>query len=403
MAALGVKAQTLYAYVSRGLIRTVNPDKRKASLYYREDIEALQMRGRSRRALDYASQRALRTGGGAVMQSAITDLTPEGPRYRGQSAAQLARSGRSFEQCVELLWSGLLPQIPPQWAPPQVDPRFLEFARLLCPIAAINNPRRLFSLLVEARAASLGYDPEMAAGAPTLAARSVVQTMVGTTGMLRDRPAYCAMKTGESIAQWVVRALGGAKGEEATRAVDAALVLCADHELAPSTFVARIAASAGADIHSCVSAALGSFEGIQTGMGCDIAEDLLRRATSPKEYLARMRRAAKNKEPMAGFNHAVYPSGDPRGEFLLQLCEEVRKADPEAVRALRCVRAAQDELGATPSLGIGLSVLSITLGHPPRSPGAIMALARSAGWIAHAYEQRMAGFLVRPHAKYVGL
>lgn len=403
MTSLGVKAQTLYAYVSRGLIRSVSPDKRKASLYYREDIEALQMRGRTRKASDNMAQRALRTGGGAVMQTTITDITEQGPRYRGHLAADLALGGRSFEQCAELLWSGLLPAAPVSWEPAAERPPFGEFVRVLRLTARSNSSRRVLALAVEAWASCLGASPEMSAAAPIIAARDVVQVMTGCIGLLREKPAFTPCRPGQSVAESLARSLGIPGHETNLRLLDVALVVCADHELAPATFAARIAASAGADIYSCISSALGAFEGMSTGLGCDLAEQLLRSSGTPKSYVAALAKAARQKHPLPGYNHAIYPHGDPRATALLEHMSALGKLNAKGSVALRCVEAAHAELGAEPSLGVALAVMGIAFDHPQGSAAAVMALGRCAGWIAHIYEQRMAGFLVRPRAKYVGL
>ncbi|GAB7541144.1 hypothetical protein CS8_008070 [Cupriavidus sp. 8B] len=94
MAMLGIKSQTLYSYVSRGFIRAVSaPPGSKGSLYYRQDVEVLQMRRRKDRPRVQMAQRALRIGGEPVLKSTITAITNEGPVYRGLPAIELARSG----------------------------------------------------------------------------------------------------------------------------------------------------------------------------------------------------------------------------------------------------------------------------------------------------------------------
>ena len=66
------------------------------------------------------------------------------------------------------------------------------------------------------------------------------------------------------------------------------------------------------------------------------------------------------------------------------------------------MRIAGEELGAKPSLAIGLVAITTALGMPSNSPGVLMAIGRSAGWVAHAFEQRLGGYMVRPRARYVG-
>src|SRR4051794_23645877 len=94
LALLGIKPQTLYAYVSRGLIRAVTQPGVKANLCYRQDLESLQQRGRTHGARRSIAEGSLRVGGSAILQTSITALTPQGPRYRGVAATDLAQMGR---------------------------------------------------------------------------------------------------------------------------------------------------------------------------------------------------------------------------------------------------------------------------------------------------------------------
>jgi len=402
MAMLAVKPQTLYSYVSRGLIRAVSaPPGSKGSLYYRQDVEALQMRGRKDRPRVQTAQRALRIGGEPVLKSSITAITDEGPRYRGVQAIDLARNGRTFEDCVELLWGGMLPTQSPSWLPQELPPAFDGFIGYIAAAAGHSNTRRLFSLSVEALAICRGPNAELSSGVSVLAARQLMQVLVSMLGFLRRRARFEAATPDASFAEWVCRSLGLKVTVNDLQMLNAALIICADHELAPSTFVARIAASAGADIYSCVSSALGAFEGMFTGLGCDLAEDMLRRHKTPAEYVESLREMTLSKLPLPGYNHAIYPDGDPRATFLLSLLHTRARQDPRAEKVLAAIRAARSKLGVMPSLNVGLAGVVVALGMPPRSAGALMALSRTAGWIAHTFEQRLAGFLVRPRVEYV--
>jgi citrate synthase len=402
MQMLGVKPQTLYAYVSRGLIRAVNPRGNQTSLYYREDLAALQLRSRTRGASRNVAERSLRLGGGAIMASAITAITPQGPRYRGELAIDLAQMGRPFEDTVELLWTGVLPQQSIPWAPPELPPAFDAFALAIAPTAGANNSRRLFSLCTEALASCRGSHAELKAGASVLAARQLLQVLAGACGYLRPQPGFHRLDVEEPLVRAICRSLAVPPRPHWEEVVNAALILSADHELAPSTFAARIAASAGADIHSCASCALGAFEGLYTGLGCDLAEAMLMQAPTPAKYVDALRQIALRKQPLPGYNHSLYPHGDPRAIFLLQLLSRRAPDHRRTQRIVGCVNAAQDKLKALPSLCVALAALSASFELPLRSAGALMALARCAGWVAHTFEQRLAGFLVRPRAEYVG-
>src|SRR5262245_25646172 len=112
-ARLGVKLPTLYAYVSRGLLRSLPGRAGRARRYLRADVEALRARGPPLRAAAGAPR-----WGEPIPESAITAMPPEGPAYRGRLAADLARSGVPFEAAAELLWSGMLPEAAPRWSAP---------------------------------------------------------------------------------------------------------------------------------------------------------------------------------------------------------------------------------------------------------------------------------------------
>lgn len=402
MALLGIKPQTLYAYVSRGLIRALPSPGGKGSLYYRQDLEALQMRGRTRSATRNTAERALRIGGGAVLKTSITAIAPEGPRYRGVLATDLAQMGRPFEDCAELLWNGVLPPQSLPWTVPEPPQPFGAFANVIAATAPANNSRRLFALCVEALASCTGAHAEQKSGASVLAARQLMDVLVSAFGFLREVPGYERGRAAEPLAAKLLQSLGAPVDEARVQLVDAALIICADHELAPSTFAARIAASAGADLYSCVSSALGAFEGLYTGLGCDLAEDLLRRSGTAGKYVESLQAITQRKQPLPGYNHPLYPDGDTRATFLLGLLRRIAAGDRQAQLPIACIEAAHKKLKVLPSLNVSLAALALVLRLPPRSPGALMALGRTAGWIAHAYEQRLAGFLVRPRAEYIG-
>ena len=399
---LGIKMQTLYAYVSRGWVRVVPAVGGKGNLYYVEDLDALAARGRGRSMTGAGAERMIRWGGNAVMQTSITAIGPEGPRYRGKPAAELVLHHRTFEDCTELLWNGMLPDTSVAWQPARPGVGFQALADGIVQVAARNQARRLLSVAVEAYAASLGRNPELALGAPVLAARQLIQAMSAATGLLADPPTYALNETPQSIAQILAVNLRVGDTPEHLRLLDAALILSADNELAPATFAARIAASAAADLFSCVTTALGAFEGMLTGLGCEQAESVLAQARSRDAYLDQLKSLLARKSPVPGFGHPLYPDGDPRATLLLDLVREVGPASARGEMALQGLDQASNELGLKPNLPLALAVLSAVLGAPLGAAGALMSVGRAAGWVAHALEQRLAGFLVRPRARYIG-
>ena len=141
---LGVKLPTLYAYVSRGLLRSLPARSGRARRYLRSDVEALRERGPSVRA----AAGALRWGE-PILESSITAMTPAGPAYRGRLASELARDGTSFEAAAELLWTGAFPAGPVVWEAtpcPELDG--------VLPLLPADAPHAaVFPVLVAARAA----------------------------------------------------------------------------------------------------------------------------------------------------------------------------------------------------------------------------------------------------------
>ncbi len=116
---LGIKTATLYTYVSRGLLHPVRQANKKAHRYLRAEVEGLQARSNARQGHGPVAATAMRWGQ-PVMLTSITEITPEGPRYRGRLARDLVRYPGAFENVAELLWSGVLPDSRHVWAPDRV-------------------------------------------------------------------------------------------------------------------------------------------------------------------------------------------------------------------------------------------------------------------------------------------
>jgi citrate synthase len=393
-ALLGVKLSTLYAYVSRGAVRSLQVGAGRKRRYLREDLARLRARSQARAGHGAVAAAALRWGE-PVLDSRITALTEEGPAYRGRSAVRLAEEGRSFDEVAALLWGGTARyalERPACAALDRIasvlprDARPVDALAVALPILALGDSRRLDLSEEGVRGCGRGLLQQLAAalaltGAPT-----------------RMGPAVAA----RTVAGAVVQALGVRGGSRAVRAVDHALVLCADHELNASTFAARVAASAGADLYACVAAALATFSGPVHGGACDRVEALVAETRRPERARAVVHARLRRGETIPGFGHPLYPRGDPRAQSLLALARRARPAARE-LRVVEALAEAMGELGGEPpSLDAGLVAVAGALAMPPGSAMAVFAVGRAAGWIAHVIEQRAAGFLLRPRARYVG-
>jgi citrate synthase len=199
---------------------------------------------------------------------------------------------------------------------------------------------------------------------------------------------------GESVAASLLAALGGRSSDEATRAMNAALVLSAEHELNPSTFVARVAAGAGADPYAIAASGLGALSGAKHGGSLDRFEAFVH-AVGDVDAEA----------PDNGFGHPLYPDGDPRAPPLLDAARAVttRKTRAATDRVFAVLAAGEARGDGAPNLDAGLVAVSEALGLAPRSASGVFAIGRMAGWIAHALEQWASGAAIRPRARYVGV
>ncbi len=400
-ALLGVKPQTLYTYVSRGFIRSVMQPSRRARLYYREDVERARSRSDARQGQAPAAEGAMRWGQ-PVIDTTITEITPNGPRYRGVLAIDLVRARRPFERVADLLWGGVLDDSDAPWPVTPPPPVFASLVAALGGLAPERQIRRMLSAVAESLALAHHGFPEQRLGLAVAAARQLLQALGGAFGLLGATRAFVPPREGERIAALIARGLRLEAGPAELAALDAALIVSADHELAPSAFAARIAASAGSDVHACVVSALCAFEGSLTGLGCDKTEDLLTGARSAAELRRRFAAMQGQGQKPPGFNHPLYPRGDPRALALLEIARALPARSPLPGVITGFLDEARDRFAAQPSLPVGLVAVTAALGLPPRTAGALMALGRAAGWVAHVQEQRLAGFLMRPRSRYVG-
>lgn len=387
---LGIQVRSLYAYVSRGQVRSVPGEAGRPRLYALGDLERLRVRRDARAGHGAVAAGALRWGE-PVLDSAVTAITARGPAYRGRLAVELAEAGVPFENVAELLWSGYLPPGIVTW-----PRRAMPHAQLGRLVGADASPLDVMPLLVQVAALA---DPERSDGRP--------DAIVGRGRLLI--PLLAAALAPSFTAATVTRALGaGSVAQIAARALgldeayapilDLVFVLLADHELNASSFAARIAASTDADPYACVAAALASLSGPKHGSASLEVSRFADEVGSPDAAKAAVRALRKKGQVPPGFGHPLYATGDPRTPPLLAAVTKVG-ANRRARTLLAVVEATTD---ARPSVDVGLAALVAALGAPDSAGPGLFAVARSAGWLAHALEQRAAGHLLRPRARYIG-
>jgi citrate synthase len=386
-AILGVQRRTLYAYVARGMLHSVPGPKGRARRYHREDVERLAARHKARAGHAAVASGALRWGE-PVLDTDVSTIDERGPVYRGVPAVELVRDRVSFERAAELLWTGTLPD-EAVW--PRASSRLPWGA--LARLVVDDAPAALrLGLVVSALALR---DPPRA---DLLArARALIPMMAAACGPI-DGDAIDRALAAPSVAAVLARALGRDDAAAVT-ALDATLVLMADHELNASTFAARVAASTGADLHAAIGAGLVTLSGPRHGQMHARVEALADEAGTARDAVATIRARVARGEELPGFGHPLYADGDPRTAPMIAIAKRLAGRDPRVRTVIALAEAGTDVAGTPPTCDLGMVAIAAALHLPRGAPGALMAVGRAAGWVAHILEQRAANFLIRPRAR----
>jgi citrate synthase len=383
---LGVKPATLYAYVSRGLVHRVPGADGRSSRFDEREIARLARRSPGTR----------RTTHDLLIASDVTLIEATGHRYRGQRALDLVEAGVSFEQVAGLLWTGSIPGGPGGPASPgsPVDPvgwsvgpaarRAALAAQAALPGDALSIDRHRVAIAAAAVTDPLRFDTRPAA--VIAHAPGLVALLVEAMPLLGSAPA--GKPSGSSIAARLWPRLSpGRATAAAVGALDGALVLLADHELAASTVAVRIAAAYEADPYAAVSAGLGVMSGARHGGASLGSEDLLDEVMRTGDAGRVVGERLRSGQLLHGFGQPLYPNGDPRFSAAVDLA---RRAAPDAkvfaaLEALVDVAAAQQL--PPPNVDLGLATFSRAAGMGRGGGLAIFSIARCAGWLAHVIEE----------------
>lgn len=405
MKILNVRQQTLYAYVSRGWIRSVAQQGQKDKLYLRDDLARVGMRSLARSGHGAVAASAMNWGE-PIFPTSITEITEQGPRYRGHLAADLVRSGASFEAVAELLWTGELDTQAqaqaPAWPVRRPSAELVKITQTLTSLQARDNVLESFALVVLLLGMRRGPVAERLSQGKTLpAAREIMQTVVACCGFVGAAQRYRPMQRGESVVTGLLHALAMPPTAENSEALRAMLILMADHELPPGTLSARVVASAGGTLHSCLASALCATSGVDVGRMYERVEDFLGQAQTKTVLVKRARKLHAQGQSVPGFNHPLYPKGDPRAAQLLEMVFARQNPSRELRAISRFIDEMRGSAGLLPRQELALVVMARAMGLPRQATAALFVLGRLAGWVAHVQEQRASGTLLRPRAKFV--
>ena len=373
-AELNVSRATLYAYVSRGQIRSEASGNSRSRLYRADDVRALRARKGPGRDPESIAGDALNFGL-PVLDSSLTLITDGRLYYRGRDAARLARAA-SLETVAGLLWDAGKADPFAENPPPDVA----------VPDGLDGMVRCQAMLPWAAEADARAYNLE-AAGVARTGARILRLLAAGVAGTpAGDAPIHGV--------------LGDAWGVDAAGAdlLRAALVLCADHELNASTFTVRCVASTRATPYAAVLAGLAALQGPRHGGITGRVAALFNEFEAAGNVEAAVAERLSRGDSLPGFGHPLYPAGDIRAQTLLAMLREADAVE-WGDRVLAAVKLMTD---GEPTIDVALVLLARALGLPQSAPLSIFAVGRCVGWIAHAQEQYRQGNLIRPRARYVG-
>ncbi len=331
--------------------------------------------------------------------------------YRGYNIHDLART-TSFEEVAYLLWFGHLPNV-------------TELEDLKQKLAAERTmPEAVTRVLSDLPASAEPMDALRTAAsawgatAATIKGKPTIEQAIALTARF---PIFLAtfqrMRHGQEILQsrpelghaanYLYLLTGKEPEQQHVKALDAYLVLLADHGMNASTFTARVVASTESDIVSATVAAIGALKGPLHGGAPSKVLDMLQAIGTVDNAESWLRDAMARGERLMGFGHRVYKTEDPRAEELRDLA---RLADPQEFVLARRVEELALALLEEQKPGRRLytnvefysAVLLASVGLPGDLFTPTFAVSRAAGWTAHILEQIGNNRLIRPEADYTG-
>jgi len=353
-AELAISPATLYAYVSRGLVRSEPGETSRSHRYRAEDVRAL----KNRRA----------------------------PLVEGQGLRAVALSEQAtLEQAATLLWDAGASNPFAKSNMPVVSPTMRKILDATREAQPVDRAVAVMALAASADPRAYNSAPEGRAATGARIMRLLVAAILGTE------------PSAELLHKQIARAWAP-KHKHAEDLIRRALVLIADHELNPSTFTVRCAASTWISLYDAVIAGLVALKGPRHGGAGPLASKLVDTLVEG-DVEAIVRERVAQGERFAGFGHPIYKYGDARAVSLL---EKLTVAGADERLTIEVPRRIAEAIGVAVNIDYALAVMRRTLGMPKASETAFFAISRTAGWIAHASEQLASGSLIRPRARYTG-
>ncbi|HYZ01365.1 MAG TPA: citrate/2-methylcitrate synthase [Candidatus Binatia bacterium] len=380
---LGVKPATLYAYVSRGLLRRRRGADGR-SRFSLADVERLRQRGRSA------------TGpAGMAVESGLTSVERDTIFFRGQNALDIA-GRQGFEETALWLWTGAERSGERPWSTDAAALATGQAVQQALAVGTLPLDRLRVTVAAIAPTDPLRYDTSEQA--VRITGRRLISALVDSLPLAGAPPPDDA----RVARRFWSRLTAEPPNQPLLDLLEAALVLLVDHELSLSTLSARLAASILADPYSVVAVGLSALGGPFHAVASLAAEDLLSEVSLPQRAAWTIGERLRRGDRLPGFGHRVHTGGDPRASFLLDQLQQACAGSPQLAVVEAILDATRERGLPAPNVDFALASLAHVTQMTRGASEAIFGLARVAGWIAHALEVYAGGFEVRPQVLYVG-
>lgn len=333
--------------------------------------------------------------------------------YRGIDIHELA-SNSTFEETAYLLWNGTLPTLQEldsftrrlteaRKLPPQIIDFLRSFPKDATPMEVLRTAVSALSFY-DPNEKAVDHDSNIR---KSFALTAQIAMLVAAFDRLRKGKTVVEPDPSLSHAGNFLWMLTGEKpSDTATRALDVALILHADHELNASTFAARVIAATLSDVHSAVTGAIGALKGpLHGGANENVMRMLFAVEKEGKDPVEHVRQMLAEKKKVSGFGHRVYRTEDPRATHLRKMSEDLGRASGntkwfEMSRKIELFVNAEKKLNANVDFYSASTYTTLGIDLDLFTP--IFAVSRIAGWTAHVIEQLDDNRLIRPRAEYVG-
>lgn len=390
---LDVSKSTLYAYVSRGRLESIETDGDQRRRQYRKaDLDRLRRRSDAASGDGPSAGDALHWGQPSL-ETDVGSISARGPRYRGQPLSRLLRDNWSFSEVASLIWSDQrqtwkvdaatgTTDADPARTPPVATLQRITLDAGRSSVRDTQN-RSVWIYLITETIRRLSASP---------APQDSSEPSVFLAQFIHDYERGSHLETTET-------APCRPPPEPLINIVDKILMIVADHGLNASAFTGRISASAGAGRFDALTASLATFSGDRHGRHFirvrRMIHELSHADVDAQTWVTRQLTEANS---IPGFGHPLYEHGDPRYRWVRRAVTELAEADQILGQYDQLQRAATDAGVAPPNLDVGLALAADAFDISNDSMAFLFATGRMVGWLAHIREQSRRNHVLRPTA-----